>query len=110
MIAEHLDGIFDDLLRFQHPDYPCYVNGYYWQYHQCFGMMDVLADQIELRDLRLGHYIDEILLQLDIITERLEDEGANQEVIKMAKDQIIRFKAISKRDSQPKVPSAVHGQ
>ena len=29
MIAEHLDGIFDDLLRFQHPDYPCYVNGEY---------------------------------------------------------------------------------
>ena len=69
-------------------------------------MMDVLAEQIELRDLRLGHYIDEILLQLDIIGERLEDEGANRDVIKMAKDLIIRFKAISNRDSQPKIPGA----
>lgn len=100
MIADHLDDIFRQLLRLQHPSFPCYDNGYYWLYHQAFGMLDILAEQIEIRDLRIGHYIDEAILQLDIIKERLEDEGGHRGLIKVATGLIMRLQAISNRDTQ----------
>lgn len=103
-VALFLHDIYRQLGRFMQPDFPLYEDGYFWQYEQCFFMVNRLAQHIEDNDLRLRKYVTEIAWQVNAVGVILESENGHQELLDRALALIARLRAIAHHDMDAQLP------
>ena len=93
-VATAVDDVYDQLAKYQHVDFPYYANGYFWQYEQCFLIIQELAQHIEQNGLVLGRYTVDLRTQVNNVHALLLVQDPPQELLEMARGTIRSLRAI----------------